>query len=557
MSHKRVNPLPVPPRLYSKSQPGMAGVPAGRTPRILLVTPEISYVPGAMGDVAPCVAAKAGGLADVSAALVSALVAQGADIHVALPNYRRLFNGNIFHLHEVELRKYHEVLPNAHIHLAEDRIFYYRDQIYSSYHEEAMRIALAFQREVINHIIPTVRPDLIHCNDWMTGLIPAMAKRRGIKSLFTIHNIHTREVPLQRIEEAGIDAAEFWMNLYYDRLPTCGYEQARSEMSVDLLASGIFSAHFINTVSPRFLGEIVAGQHAAVPETARVEIRNKFAAGCASGILNAPDASYNPSTDSALVRTYGPGDFVAGKAANKHALQRTLGLTADPNAPIFFWPSRLDPVQKGPQLLTDILHRTVSDYAASGLQVVVVANGPHQIWFRGIVRDFGLGDRVAVANFDEKLSRLAYAGADFMLMPSLFEPCGLPQMVAPIYGTLAVARNTGGIADTVRPLEVEHSTGNGFRFDDYDAGGLRWGIDQAMAFFALPAALREPEIRRIMRASKIEFRHDQVARQYMDRYEAMLDRPLVDHRNVARFDDRLRPKEVIRNRGRRTVTGRR
>ncbi len=498
------------------------------TPRILLVTPEISYLPEAMGNTAQCVAAKAGGLADVSAALISALVALGADVHVALPNYRRLFNGSIFHLHENELRKYHEVLPDTRIHLAQDRIFYYQEQVYSGYHDEAMSLALAFQREVINHIIPEVRPDLIHCNDWMTGLIPAVARRRGIKSLFTLHNIHTRDVPLMRIEEGGIDAAEFWQNLFFTDMPSAGYEHARADLSVDLLASGTFSAHFINTVSPRFLWEIVEGFHESVPQRVRAEVRNKYASGCASGILNAPDASYDPATDATLERTYGPDDVVDGKAANKRALQHRLGLEVNPAAPVFFWPSRLDPLQKGPQLLTDILHQLVSDYAGCGLQVVVVADGPHQMWFHRIINDFGLQRQVAAVNFDEKLSRLAYAGSDFMLMPSLFEPCGLPQMVAPIYGSLAVARDTGGIHDTVRRLDSGTSAGNGFPFNDYDPGGLRWAIDRAMEFFALPEEIRGREIRRVMAESKREFNHDQVARNYMDRYEAMLARPLVN-----------------------------
>lgn len=498
-------------------------------PRILLVTPEISYLPESMGEVATLVAAKAGGLADVSAALVAALAAQGADIHVALPNYRRLFNGSISHLHETDLRRYYEVLPDARIHLAQDRIFYYRAQVYSGYHEEAMRIALVFQREVINHIIPIVRPDLIHCNDWMTGLIPGLARRRGIKSLFTLHNIHTREVPLQRIEETGIDAAEFWTNLYFNHLPTNGYTQAREKLWVDLLASGIFSAHYINTVSPRFLQEIVDGHHSAVTAAVRNEIRNKDCFGCASGILNAPDASYHPATDPALHQHYGPGDFPAGKAANKRELQVSLGLEVNASAPVFFWPSRLDPIQKGPELLTAILHRTVSDYYDCGLQIVVVADGPHQRWLRQIVGKFELHKRVAVADFDERLSRLAYAGSDFVLMPSLFEPCGLAQMVAPIYGTLAVARATGGIADTLRPLDVATSTGNGFSFEHYDSGGFRWAIDRAMEFFRLPRQIREREIRRIMRESGREFSHESVARNYMALYEAMLARPLVNH----------------------------
>jgi starch synthase len=496
-------------------------------PRILIVTPEITYLPAGMGNMAQRMSAKAGGLADVSASLVSALFELGADVHVAMPNYRRMFQGDIFSLHEKELRKYHEVLPEAHIHLAEDRIFYYREQVYSNRSDEAMRIALVFQREVINHIIPRVMPDLVHCNDWMTALIPAMARRRGIKSLFTVHNIHTRQVSLAQVEEAGIDAAEFWMNLYFSGHPQ-SYDHARSHVPVDLLTSGIFSAHFINTVSPRFLWEIVEGWHSVVPDSVRAELRAKYYAGCSAGILNAPDVSYDPETDEALEQTFGVADFVEGKAANKRALQSELQLKEDPNAPIFFWPSRLDPVQKGPQLLTEILHQLVSDYWEKDLQVVIVANGPHQHWIDLIVSAFDLRDRVAIVDFEERLSRLAYAASDFMLMPSLFEPCGLPQMTAPLYGSLPIVHSTGGLYDTVHPLDVENSVGNGFRFDHYDSSAFRWAIDRAMDFQALPAEIREREIRRVMIESQHEFSHKEVARRYIDIYEQMLARPLVE-----------------------------
>ena len=496
-------------------------------PRILIVTPEITYLPSGMGNMAQRMSAKAGGLADVSASLVSALFELGADVHVAMPNYRRMFQGDIFSLHEKELRKYHEVLPEAHIHLAEDRIFYYREQVYSNQSDEAMRIALVFQREVINHIVPMVRPDLIHCNDWMTALIPAMARRRGIKSLFTVHNIHTRQVSLAQIEEAGIDAAEFWMNLFFSGPPS-NYDHARSHVPVDLLTSGIFAAHYINTVSPRFLWEIVEGWHSVVPDSVRAELRSKYFAGCSAGILNAPDVSYNPETDDALVRNFTIKDFVEGKAANKLALQRELQLQQNPDAPIFFWPSRLDPVQKGPQLLTEILHKLVSDYWDRSLQIVIVANGPHQPWIDKIVSAFDLSERVAIVDFDERLSRLAYAASDFMLMPSLFEPCGLPQMTAPLYGSLPVVHSTGGLYDTVNHLNVEESTGNGFRFDHYNSGAFRWAIDQAMNFHALPSEIREREIRRVMIESEKQFSHHEVARRYIAIYEEMLARPLVE-----------------------------
>ncbi len=505
----------------------MLSPPILERPRILIVTPEITYLPAGMGNMAQRMSAKAGGLADVSASLVSALFNLGADVHVAMPNYRRMFQGDVFSLHERELRKYHEVLPEAHIHLAEDRIFYYREQVYSHQSDEAMKIALVFQREVINHVVPQVRPDLIHCNDWMTSLIPAMARRRGIKSLFTVHNIHTRQVSLSQIEEMGIDAAEFWMNLYFDGAPV-NYDHARAHVPVDLLTSGIFAAHFINTVSPRFLWEIVEGWHPVVPPSVREELRAKAAANCSTGILNAPDVSYNPATDDSLVQTFTPVDFVAGKAANKKALQMELQLEVDSDAPIFFWPSRLDPMQKGPQLLTDILHRVVSDYWDRKLQIVVVANGPHEQYFHQIVRDFGLHERISIVDFDERLSRLAYAASDFMLMPSLFEPCGLPQMTAPIYGSLPVVHATGGLYDTIQPLDIDGGTGNGFRFDYYDAQGLRWAMDEAMKFHALPKEVREPVIRRVMRESLRDFSHEEVARRYIEIYEQMLARPLVE-----------------------------
>ena len=129
--------------------------------------------------------------------------------------------------------------------------------------------------------------------------------------------------------------------------------------------------------------------------------------------------------------------------------------------------------------------------------------------------------------FDAKLSQLGFAGSDFMVMPSLFEPCGLPQMQAPIYGSLAVAHNTGGIHDTVEMLDVEHHHGNGFIFDTYDSNGLFWAMDRAMDFWKMPQDIREGEVRRIMSESLHRFNHEACAQQYIELYEKMLNRPLV------------------------------
>ena len=494
-----------------------------KNPRILIVTPEITYLPEGMGNLAGKMSAKAGGMADVSASLVQALYALGADVHVALPHYRRMFHVETAQLVSEELRKYKAHLSDERIHLAEDRCFYYRDTVYDS-GDGNVKLALAFQREVINNIVPFVQPDLIHCNDWMTGLVPAAARRMGIPCLFTVHNIHTQKLSLARVEDAGIDAAEFWTNLYYS-YPPYNYEESRTNNPIDLQASGCFAAHFINTVSPTFLTEIVNGWHSFIPDSIRNEIRAKFYAGCAEGILNAPDAADNPATDDKIPFKYGPEGHREAKRQNKLALQHALGLEENPDKALFFWPSRLDPVQKGPQLLTDIAFRFLDRHPDA--QIAVIANGPYQQPFWDIREFHQLHGRVGVHNFEGRLSQLGFAASDFTLMPSLFEPCGLPQMQAPIYGSLAVAHNTGGLHDTVEPLDVGASTGNGFRFDTYDSNGLFWAMDRAMDFFHLPGDVREAQVARIMRESLARFNHEACAKEYIKLYEKMLDRPLV------------------------------
>lgn len=502
----------------------MAKVKA-KNPRILIVTPEITYLPEGMGNLSGKMSAKAGGMADVSASLVAALYELGADVHVALPHYRRMFHEETAKLVADELKKYKSHLPDERIHLAEDRCFYYRDTVYDR-GDGNIKLALAFQREVINHCIPYVQPDLVHCNDWMTGLIPAAARRMGIPSLFTVHNIHTQKLTLDWVEDMGIDAAEFWNNLYYS-YPPYSYEESRSNNQIDLQASGCFASHFINTVSPTFLKEIVDGWHSFVPDSIRNEIRNKYNAGCASGILNAPDPIDNPVTDDKIPFRYGPENHWEMKRKNKVALQHALGLEENPDASLFFWPSRLDPVQKGPQLLTDITYRFLEKYHDQGAQIAVIANGPFQQAFWDIRNFHGIGNRLAVRNFDARLSQLGFAASDFTFMPSLFEPCGLPQMQAPIYGSLAIAHNTGGLHDTVDMLDWGASKGNGFVFDIYDSQGLMWAMDKAMEFYREPRELREREISRIMSESLTRFNHKECARRYIELYERMLDRPLV------------------------------
>jgi len=496
-------------------------------PRILIVTPEVTYLPDGMGNLANHLTAKAGGLADVSAGLVSALFRKGADVHVALPDYRSIFGNNSDPLIKKQLNAIKRTIPDERIHLAEDRSFFYLNHIYSNYGFENAKIALAFQREVINNIIFKVQPDLIHCNDWMTGLIPAMARQMNIPCLFTVHNIFTVKSSLAYIEDRGIDAASFWQNLYFSHWPR-SYEDVRDADPVDFLASGVFAAHFVNTVSPTFLAEVAEGRHDFVEENLRQELANKAVSGCAGGILNAPDPSFDPIGDKALVRKFGPEDHIEGKQENKLFLQKTLGMVQDKQAPIFFWPSRLDTVQKGCHLLSEIIYKVVSRYWKEKLQIVFVADGEFQQHFKDIVRFHNISDRIAVCDFDEQLSRLAYGASDFVLMPSLFEPCGLPQMIGPIYGALPVAHDTGGIHDTVEHMDIERQTGNGFLFETFDSNGLFWAVEQAMFFFKQSNEVKEQQIKGIMRQSKETFNHETTAQQYIDLYEKMLQRPLIN-----------------------------
>jgi starch synthase len=494
-------------------------------PRILIVTPEVTYLPEDL-DEKSNYSAKAGGLADVSAALISALFDFGCDVHVALPDYRSIFRGYTTKNHNLELEKIRKSLDEERIHLAADRAFYYLHNVYSGYSDKDLKVSLAFQREVINNIIPRVQPDIIHCNDWMTGLIPAMARQIGIPCLFTIHNIHTMTSTMAEIEDRGIDVASFW-NYLFLKTPPFNYEESREWNRVDFLTSGVFAAHYVNTVSPTFLKEIVEHRHPFVEDCLKTELTNKYNANCAAGILNAPEPEFNPAVDQMIRYNYGPKNHRKIKQKNKLTLQKILDIDQDENSVLFFWPSRLDPVQKGCQLLAQTLYGIVSKYWDLNLQIVFVANGEYEKHFHDIVRFHGLCRRVAVWGFNEGLSHQAFAASDFLFMPSSFEPCGLPQMVGGIYGTLPIVHDTGGLHDTICQVDIENNKGNGFLFNVHDANGFKWAIDRAMDFHVLDPDIKEKHINRIMIESVLEFNHSKCAEEYINLYGKMLQRPFI------------------------------
>ncbi len=179
-------------------------------------------------------------------------------------------------------------------------------------------------------------------------------------------------------------------------------------------------------------------------------------------------------------------------------------------------------------MLSDILYQVISDYWDDNLQIAFVANGSYQEVFHDIVEFHGFHHRVAVCDFDDSFSHLAYGASNFTLMPSRFEPCGLPQMICQYYGSLPLAHDTGGLHDTIEDLNLEANTGNGYLFKNYDTGGLRWAIDQGMKFHKLPIEVKERQLRRIMKEAAERFNHNVTARAYINIYENMLHRPLVN-----------------------------
>ena len=360
-------------------------------PRILIVTPEVSYLPEDMGNRSNY-SAKAGGLADVSAALISALFDLGCDVHVALPDYRSIFDGATTKTHSRELAKIRKRLDEERIHLAADRAFYYLNNVYSGYSDMDLKVSLAFQREVINNIMPRVEPDIIHCNDWMTGLIPAMSRKLEIPCLFTIHNIHTMTSTMAEIEDRGIDAASFWQWLYFQTDAPENYEESRDHNRVDFLSSGVFAAHYVNTVSPTFIKEIVQDRHPFVEPCLKNELTNKYHAGCATGILNAPEPEFNPAVDELIRYNYGPKNHKPVQGGQQDLSSENPGPGGKRDTPRCSsgrpgWTR----CRKDVNCWADIMYQVVDRYWDQGLQIVSVASGAYEKHFHEIVRHHGIG----------------------------------------------------------------------------------------------------------------------------------------------------------------------
>jgi len=414
------------------------------------------------------------------------------------------------------------ILSGKGIHLVNDSAFSYISNPYEQHKiHTSIRRALAFQRHIINNLLDWIQPDVVHCNDWMTALVPAAAKAKGIRSLFTLHNIFTEKQTLMDIELSGIKPMEFAEHLYFEQFPDNlknDWKKHFQTNQIDFTASAILAADYFNTVSETFLYELKENYFdEIVPDSIYQMIKQKYEQGRALGILNAPNDTINSKLLPNIVN-FNKYTMLEGKAKNKIDFQARMGLPAEPDVPIFFWPSRLY-FQKSPELLIDNAEKFLKKY---DMQVAIVANGDHDIEEKLQKLSKKL-PRFSYRNFDDALSDLGKAASDFILMPSRYEPCGLPQMEAPRFATLPIVRATGGLKDTIDHLDVKKNTGNGFVFQIADNAGFEFGISEAIKFYANPVEIKKPILQRIMSESKRRFNLKNTAKQYMEIYKELVN----------------------------------
>lgn len=431
-------------------------------------------------EVAPF--AKAGGLADVAASLPKALRQLGHDVRVILPRY------GFIEPEHWDLRVHTHALPvpaglgdqaaliyegrfgDVPVYFVDNRYYFgNRRQIYG-HSIEAFQFAF-FCRAVAEFIIQgEFKPDVVHANDWHTGLLPVLVNDtlqehpalRHTAVVFTIHNLaYQGVVPPEILDFARIDRRVF----HHRGVEFYG--------QVNCMKAGLVYADMINTVSPRYAQEI---QSPTFGEGLEGVLRSR--SDRLRGILNGVDYEhYDPSTDHLIPSNYNIINRT-GKTACKRALQRELGLPEDPNTMLVGIVSRMVD-QKG----FDLVDESADIWSHMDIQFAVTGSGQkeHEQTFLRLFDESPLVR--GQIGFDTMLAQRIYAGADALLMPSRFEPCGLGQLIALRYGTVPIVRATGGLADTIKEFHPRHGEGTGFTFERYDPEAMLAAIRHARFVF--------------------------------------------------------------------------
>lgn len=436
----------------------------------------------AASEAAPYI--KTGGLGDVGQALPKALASEGHNVKVILPLYKAvkdkkaLFDGLTFvkaintplswrNQYTGIYRTGEETNPE-YIFVDNEYYFLREGAIYGHY-DDGERFAY-FSRAIIEVVKALeLTPDVIHCNDWQTALIPVFLRRfypefNKVRTVFTIHNIEYQgKMPLDYASDVlGVDA-ECANALTYNGC-------------INLMKGAIVYSDAVTTVSETYSTEILSEYYSHGLHYVLRDNRDKL-----TGIVNGIDTEvFDPRTDKSLYAPYGAtvNEF-KDKAKNKLFLQETLGLIPDPNAPIVAMITRLVS-HKG----MDLVACVINEIMALGVQLVILGTGDSS--YEEIIKHTANkypGKMAALVTFDPALANRIYAGADIFLMPSKSEPCGLSQMIAMRYGTIPVIRETGGLKDTVEAYNPDQKTGRGFTFVDYNAHEMLRAVERSVQLY--------------------------------------------------------------------------
>lgn len=416
---------------------------------------------------------KTGGLGDVAGALPKALAKKNADVRVVIPKYKEI-NWEVrdklrfvkwFNVYVGWREQFCGVWEYFHngvtYYVLDNERYFNRDEIYGFY-DDAERFAF-FDRAVLDMLREIDwQPDLIHCNDWQTGMLPVLLKFQykrndmfywNIKSVYSIHNIAFQGVYDPKILP---ELFGFNMELYNN---TC----LKFDDGVSFMKGGLYYSDMITTVSNTYAYEIQTPEYG---ERLDGVLRDRSYA--LRGITNGIDYDdYNPKTDKYIKKKY-DANSVKDKVINKTELQKELGLTVDGNIPMIGMVTRLTH-QKGIDLLVNISDRLLQQ----NVQLVVLGTGDKQYEDHFKWLNYRYSNKVSASiKFDNGLASKIYAASDMFLMPSLFEPCGLGQLIALRYGSIPIVRETGGLKDTITAYNEYTGEGNGFSFRNFNSDEL-------------------------------------------------------------------------------------
>ena len=348
-------------------------------------------------------------------------------------------------------------------------------------------------------------PDVIHCHDWQAGLVPIYLREMfnetplaSAKTILTIHNLRFQGI-------YNIETLKYWTNL-----PDYVFNKdamVENWLDANMLKGGITYANMITTVSNTYAGEIQTaffGEH--------LDAHLRYHSGKLRGIVNGIDYDiWNTASDPYLAVNYDLSNVLRNKKENKRALQEELGLETDDHKFVIGLVSRLTN-QKGLDLVNSIIPQVMDEHT----QVVILGTGDamYEDSFRYYENAYK-GNLCSNIMYDEARAHKIYAGCDALLVPSLFEPCGLTQLIAMHYGTIPIVRETGGLKDTVEPYNMNTNTGNGFTFNYYDAGLLLDAINRAKTFYFTNRWCFDEMVQRDMDK---DVSWENSARQYRDLY---------------------------------------